>query len=98
MSPLLWIPMIDGLARVWADPAALEAGPAELVLVNPHLARSVLRVGDVEVGQVDPRHEVVVRNVREGDWAVTWVTPRGFERTETVRARLPARSSRSSSR
>ncbi len=98
MTPLVLVPVFEGLARVWALPTAVESGPAELVLINPHVARSVLRVGDVEVGQVDPRAEVVLRNVREGAWRVTWVTPTGFERLTTATARRPARSSRSSSR
>lgn len=93
-------PTIEGLVRRYADPQSLRHGGATLQLRNPHVARSVLRLDGLELGEVDPLGDVVVQGLAPGAWAVAWITPDGFARTSEAIATAPPpeRSSRSSSR
>ncbi len=93
-------PTIEGLARRYADPRTLPGGGAQLEVRNPHVARCVLRLDGIDLGEVDPLGWVRLQGLRAGPWQLHWITPDGFERAEEVIATAPppARSSRSSSR
>ncbi len=93
-------PQIEGLTRRAVVLDTLPRGDATLQLDNPHVARSTLVIGTIEIGQVPPRGSVTLRGLPAGPWQVTWITPAGFARRgeAIATAPSPARSSRSSSR
>lgn len=67
------------------DPTATTV----VVLRNPHVARSVLEVDGVALGEVIPLGEVTVRGLSDGIHTIGWITPSGFVRRTTTP--IPAR-------
>jgi hypothetical protein len=86
-------PAVEGFVRVWVDPEAVTVSPEQpaeadephdLSLANPHVARSVVQVGDTTLGELDPRAVGVLHGVTPGVYVVRYTTPAGFERTTRV--------------
>lgn len=87
---------MEGFLRLWVDPQAFADGvrpiapspsgaPEDLRVENPTSARAVVRVGEVEVGELAPFAIGWIRSVSPGTYATAQTVQDGWVR----RAEIP---------